>query len=199
MSNLPTHIQAIIDAQSHGASPAAPVAVAVAAPAQPAFDPSVTPALNSIPDQAGRGPKYMPWDELYDVRATLHQIRHRAPTERSGPRFEAIFTISRVDLSSTIIQGTDRAVAFFYNPYAYGKEKDASDRNLRAFKEFIAGCMGQANQKDFDADSAVSQLLALSIQIPSLGIPIRLINQADTPNKITGKTFYQRTTLLANN
>jgi hypothetical protein len=198
MSNLPPHIQAIIDAQSKGAVPqTADAPVAVAAPVQPAFNPNVIPALNNIPDQQSKGPRYLPWNEVYDVRATLHQLRHRAPTERSGPRFEATFTVTRTDVASTVMANTERAVAFFYNPYAYGKDKDASDRNLRDFKEFVAGCMGQGGQKDFDADAAASQLLALSIQIPSLGIPIRLLNQEDGTSKTTGKTFYKRTTLLA--
>jgi hypothetical protein len=198
MSNLPSHIQAIIDAQKGAQAPAAAAPpVVAAAPAPPPFDPNVIPGLNIIPDQASKGPKYLPWDEAYDIRVTLHQIRHRAPTERSGPRFEAIFDVTRVDRGSTIIVGTPRAVAFFYNPYAFGKEKDKSDRNLRQFKEFVAGCMGQAGQKGFDADAAASQLIALSIQVPSLGLPLRMLNSEDGTSKTTGKTFYQQMVMLA--
>jgi hypothetical protein len=199
MSQLPPHIQAIIDAQARGtAAPAAPAqAVVAAAPAPPPFDPNVIPDINSIPDQSGRGPKYLPWDEIYDLGCTLHQIRHRPPTDRSGPRFEAIFTVDTVAAGSTIMPGTERARAWFYNPYAYGKDKDASERNLRDFKAFVAACMGQATTKDFDSNAAASQLIALSVQVPSLGIRIRLLNQADGVSKTTGKTFYAASAQLA--
>jgi hypothetical protein len=155
------------------------------------------PGLNGIPDQASMGPKYLPWKETYDIRVTLHQIRHRAPTQRSGPRFEAIFDVTRVDKADTIMAGTPRALAFFYNPYAYGKEKDKSDRNLREFKEFIAGCMGQRGQKGFDADKTAAELIALSIKVPSLGLPLRMINIEDGTSKTTGQVFYKQTTNLA--
>jgi hypothetical protein len=195
MSNLPPHIQAIIDRQQ-GSAPAAPPVVATA-PTPPPFDPNVMPPLNSIPDQASRGPKYLPWNEEYDIRVTLNQLRHRGPTDRSSPRFEALFDVTRVDRGQTIIVGTPRGVAFFYNPHAYGKDKDASDRNLRLFKEFVAGCMGQLGQPKFDADTAAAELIKLSIQVPSLGIPLRLINVQDGTSKTTGKTFYAQTCMLA--
>ena len=194
--SLPPHIQAIIDAQARGtalaaaAVPAAAPPIVAAAPAPPPFDPNVIPDMNSIPDQSSRGPKYMPWDEIYNVKAVLHQIRHRPPTERSGPRFEAIFTVTEVLAGTTIIVGTERAKAWFYNPYAYGKDKDASERNLRDFKEFIACCMGQQSVKGFDSNAAASQLTALSTQVPSLGIPLILYNQTDGISQKTGKQFY---------
>lgn len=203
MAQLPDHIQKIIDAQKQAApASAAPAAAPAAAPvaaqaAPPPFDPNVMPSLNAIPDQASRGPKYLPWKEVYDIRCTLHQIRHRAPTDRSGPRFEAIFDVTKVVKGETIMAGTPRALAWFYNPFAYGKEKDKSDRNLREFKEFIAGCMGQAGQKDFNADKAAAELIALCVKVPSLGLPLRMINVEDGTSKTTGQIFYKQTTMLA--
>jgi hypothetical protein len=192
---LPPAVQAIINRANAGNAQATSSPVA-ASPAQqpPPFDPNVMPPLNSIPDQSQRGPQYLPWNEPYDIRTVLHQIRHRAPSARSGPRFEAIFEITRVDLSpqtKPILVGTTRALAWFYNPGLYpGKEKDKSDRNLRRFKEFVAGISGQTGIAGFDADAMASQLVSTSTQVPSLGIPIRLINTEDGTSKETGKTFF---------
>jgi len=195
---IPPHIQAIIDRNAQGAAApaAAQPAPAPAVIAPPPFDPNVMPSLGAIPDQSQRGPKWLPYNEVYDIRVILHQLRHCAPTQRSGPKFEATFDVVRVDTGSTIMVGVPRALPWFYNPYAFGKDKENSDRSLRRFKEFVAGCMGQTGQKGFDADSAASELIRLSIQIPSLGIPLRLINVEDGVSKETGKTFYAPVCML---
>lgn len=210
LSKLPKHIQDAIAAAQGVAPQAAPVAtqtapaapaVAARPPATPQFDPNVMPDLNSIPDQSERGAKYLDYKEIYDIRATLNQVRHVAPTARSGPRFEIIFEVTRVDKATTIMVGTTRALGYFYNPYAFGKEKDKSDRSLKRFKEAVAGIMGQYGQKGFDADKAASELVSLSVQVPSIGIPLRLVNVEDgrKVDKDTGREiiYYNPMCVLA--
>lgn len=213
MSNpLPPAVQAILDRQAAAASAApapAPPATAPAAPAPtptgaepPPFNPSALPSI-PIPDQSKKtGPEFLPWNEPWCADVTLHTIKNKPPGSRCGPRFEAVFTVDTVHLNcggNPMVPTTQRALPWFYTPEPIydGKVRDATKAALGRFGEFVAGVLGQSvAAPGFDVNARASELVALSEQVPSLGIKLRLANVQNGVSKTTGKVFWKQTVQL---
>lgn len=169
---------------------------AAATPAA-ATPPTGLPDLDGIPDQSSRGPEFIPYNREFDFEFTLDQIQHRF-SERSGPNFYATITVTKaspIALAAGIFEGSHRAWGWYYNPSAYGKEKDKSEAALRRFKEFVRQISGLPEGSP-GINARTTELLEKSKQVPSIGIRGRAIavkgnEKRDKP----GEFFYNQTVI----
>jgi hypothetical protein len=170
---------------------------ATPAPATRTALPPGVPDLDGIPDQSNRGPEFVPFDREYDFEATLDQVQHRF-SERSGPNFYATITITKASPSAEaagLLVGTHRAWGWYYNPSAFGKEKDKSDASLRRFKDFVRQVSGlPEGSAGVNAKSA--ELLEKSRAVPSLGIRLRAIAVRGSEKRDKPGTYFYNQTII---
>lgn len=155
------------------------------------------PDLDGIPDQSNRGPEFVPFDREYDFEAVLDQVQHRF-SERSGPNFYATITITKASPSAEaagILVGTHRAWGWYYNPAAFGKEKDKSDASLRRFKDFIRQVCGLPEGSP-GVNERSAELLERSRAVPSLGIRLRAIAVRGSERRDKPGTFFYNQTII---
>lgn len=177
------------------AAPFTAQGAAIPTPAARAALPPGIPDLDGIPDQSNHGPDWVPYNREYDFEAVLDQVQHRF-SERSGPNFYATITITKASPSAEaagILAGTHRAWGWYYNPSAFGKEKDKSDAALRRFKDFVRQVCGLP-EGSAGVNERSAELLAKSRTVPSLGIRFRAIAvQGSEKRDKPGTYFYNQT------
>jgi hypothetical protein len=188
---LPASTQAFLRQQ--GIAPGgAPAQTTTPAVAPPAGAPAV-PDLDGVPDQASRGPDFIPFDREFDFECVLDQVKYRCG-ERSGPNFYATITVTKASesaIAAGILDGQHRAWMWKFNPNSYGTDKDKSDASLRRYKDFVRQVYGLPEGAP-GLNEKSAELLAKSMTTPSIGIRLRVISIRENEMKNKPGSYFHK-------